>query len=192
MHRPGLVHRDVSARNVLVEEDGTFVLADLGLAQEADSGLTTSSCTAVADRRSSAVFLPLRWCSPEVLRTTRHTNKSDVWSLCVTLWEMITAGMVPYGQIQDCTVLQHQLETGRLLLAVPAGWVEQQHIDERPLAQRVVRLVSSCLAVHVEQRPDASQLLALVKQGMAEWDAECRQGADRIIKACKKYHSTAA
>ena len=101
IHRQRLVHRDVSARNVLVDRDGTFVLADLGLCQEEDSDMSPSS--SASTQPVPPTTIPLRWCSPDYLQTWRCTDKCDVWSLGVTLWECASGGRLPYSEIADNT-----------------------------------------------------------------------------------------
>jgi len=42
-------------------------------------------------------MIPYRWSAPEVLLKGKWTEKSDVWAFGVTLWELYTDGMIPYG-----------------------------------------------------------------------------------------------
>ena len=179
VHRHGLVHRDVSARNVLVDADGTFVLADLGLCQEADNYSSNMSGTAPAALMPATV--PLRWCSPDYLSTMRFTGKSDVWALGVTLWEMTSGGRLPYAEVVEQRTLQHQLESGLAALRVDREWIEMyEEGDERDLAGRVVALIETCMTRDVKRRPDAHQLVAIVQQQMAEWKSEAGEAAERV------------
>ena len=184
VHQHGLVHRDVSARNVLVEADGTFVLADLGLAQEADEPNSTPPV--------APTTMPLRWCSPEYLSTMRHTDKADVWALGVTLWEMTSGGRLPYGDITAERRLQEQLQSGLVKLRVDVAWGKRyEKTDERGLASRVIRLIDECLAVDVERRPTAEQVVVMVQKDMAEWDAECAEEAERVSRQWVDEHTAA-
>jgi len=84
-----IVHRDLSARNLLVKmEDGRFVVkvGDFGLSRLVASSYYTSS---------GGTF-PVKWSAPEVLQYERYSTKSDVWSFGVVLWELTERGKVPY------------------------------------------------------------------------------------------------
>ena len=179
------------ARNVLVEADGTFVLADLGLCQEADVHPSNSPGHATIPAAVAPTTIPLRWCSPDYLSTWRFTGSSDVWSLGVTLWECTSGGRLPYDHITVNTSLQQLLEAGRLRLTVDEQWVDRyQDTDERGLAVRVVRLIERCLTVEVEQRPSAEQLVGMVQHEIHEWEAECGKQAERVKRQWADDHTT--
>ena len=185
VHQHGLVHRDVSARNVLVDADGTFVLADLGLCQETDTGRAATDATAI-----TASAVPLRWCSPDYLSTGRVTGKLDVWALGVALWECTAGGRRPYGDISDQRWLQQQLTAGLLRLRVDSQWMQQyEGTDERGLVERVVRLIDTCMTVDVQLRPTAQHVVTLVASELAEWEAECGQEAERVRAAWQHDHA---
>ena len=83
-HRQGVVHRDVKPSNVLLDEEGNAYLSDFGIAarltDDADTPLTTT-----------LAFVP-----PEELRGEAHTARSDVFSLGVLSFQLVT-GVVPPG-----------------------------------------------------------------------------------------------
>ncbi|XP_065842985.1 uncharacterized protein [Oscarella lobularis] len=84
----GLVHRDLACRNVLVCENNLVKVSDFGLTRAIyDNG---------AYRQRTNRRLPLRWMSIEAIIHRIFTEKSDVWSFGVVLWEIFTFGCFPY------------------------------------------------------------------------------------------------
>ena len=57
-------------------------------------------------------MLPIRWMAPESLADGLFTNKSDVWSLGVTLWELTTFGSFPYQGLSNVEVVD-RVKLGR-------------------------------------------------------------------------------
>jgi len=90
----GLVHRDLAARNVLVHDDDTAKVSDFGLAKIGDFSLSSQR-------------FPIKWTAPESLRNNKFTNKSDMWSFGVLLWEIYSFGRVPYPRIPLADVVMH-------------------------------------------------------------------------------------
>jgi serine/threonine protein kinase len=90
-----VVHRDLACRNVLVGYGKILKIADFGLSKEID-GLYVSSTN---------TRLPVRWMAPEAITQRLFSEKSDVWSYGICLWELCTLGDLPYGYIsnQDVT-----------------------------------------------------------------------------------------
>jgi WD40 repeat protein/serine/threonine protein kinase/tetratricopeptide (TPR) repeat protein len=85
LHAAGVVHRDIKPGNIMVTADGAqAILMDLGLAQLADDveGRLT---------RTRQFIGTLRYASPEqILSVAKLDARSDVYSLGVTLWELLT------------------------------------------------------------------------------------------------------
>ncbi|XP_055357504.1 vascular endothelial growth factor receptor 1-like isoform X2 [Paramacrobiotus metropolitanus] len=82
-----IVHRDLAARNILICEGNVAKVSDFGLA------LQGSGC---ADRESKDA-LPVRWMPPESISSGIFSEKSDVWSFGVLMWEMFSLGALPYA-----------------------------------------------------------------------------------------------
>ena len=83
------IHRYLSARNVLVAKDLSCRIADFGMSRElhSDSEYYTSSGGRV----------PLRWTAPEAVFYKKYSEKSDVWSFGMTMYEIWSLGDKPWG-----------------------------------------------------------------------------------------------
>jgi serine/threonine-protein kinase len=86
-HRQGVIHRDVKPENILLRNDGTPVLSDFGIAHavEAQTGLT---------REGTSVGTP-HYMSPEQLRGEHVDGRTDLYSLGVVFYQLLT-GQLPY------------------------------------------------------------------------------------------------
>ena len=96
------IHRDLTARNILVGENNIVKVADFGLAR------------LIADDEYNAhegAKFPIKWTAPEAALYNRFSIKSDVWSFGILLTELVTYGRIPYPGMSNAEVLQ-QLERG--------------------------------------------------------------------------------
>ena len=100
-HARHIVHRDVKPQNVLIDEEGSAKVTDFGIARTLDEeGLT-------ADGR---VLGTTDYVSPEQALGQRVTGQSDLYSLGIVLYEMLT-GEVPFkGENQIAVAMKHVRE----------------------------------------------------------------------------------
>jgi len=100
-HERGIVHRDIKPSNIIVADDGTPKLADLGLARDVSgaSGSTTKDGTVVGTPH---------YMSPEQCRGDRDLDgRSDIYSLGATLFHMV-CGRTPYeGDSSVAVMMKH-------------------------------------------------------------------------------------
>ena len=98
-HRNGIVHRDVKPQNIIISTDGKVKVTDFGIARAASSNTINSS-----------VMGSVHYSSPEQARGGYSDYKSDIYSLGITLYEMLT-GTVPFdGDSTVAIAIKHLQE----------------------------------------------------------------------------------
>jgi serine/threonine-protein kinase len=97
-HKNHIVHRDIKPHNIMVTEDGRVKVTDFGIARAATASTVTNT---------SNVIGSVHYFSPEQARGGYTDEKSDIYSLGIVMYEMIT-GKVPYEGDSPITVaLKH-------------------------------------------------------------------------------------
>lgn len=112
-HRSGVIHRDIKPANVLVAESGGLKVADFGIAKAAfaESDVTTTG----------SILGTVTYLSPEQLRGEEPDQRSDIYSLGVTLYELL-AGRAPFEEeTQMAIAMKHLHEEPPPLRSVRAG-----------------------------------------------------------------------
>ncbi|WKY03267.1 hypothetical protein Q1695_004758 [Nippostrongylus brasiliensis] len=91
LHTKGCMHRDIACRNCLIDLKNNVVkITDFGLSKVAESYNIPPT-----------EKLPIRWQAPEVVLTRFYTEKSDVYSYGILLWEIFHNGSTPYKQFTN-------------------------------------------------------------------------------------------
>ena len=101
-HNNGIIHRDVKPQNIIISTDGKVKVADFGIARAA----TTNTV-------NSGVMGSVHYSSPEQSRGGYSDEKSDIYSLGITIYEMLT-GEVPFdGDTAVAVAIRHLQEEVR-------------------------------------------------------------------------------
>merc|ERR1712098_605595 len=91
MHGQNVIHRDLKPANVMVTSTGDLKLVDFGTSFDTTNLTRTIEQTIIG----TPAFI-----APEVVQRMKHTTKTDIWSLGVTVYQMIT-GSLPFVSC-DC------------------------------------------------------------------------------------------
>jgi len=101
------IHRDLAARNCMVNSDGVVKVADFGLSHDLfDDDYY---------RSESDKPLPIKWLAVECITEKKYSEKSDVWSFGILMWEVLTRGEQPYPDMKKEQVKEHVQKGGRLI-----------------------------------------------------------------------------
>jgi serine/threonine protein kinase/WD40 repeat protein len=175
-HRGGIIHRDIKPGNILLDEDGNAYLTDFGIAKD----LSIPSQTA-----SDMLIGSLDYISPEQARGERVTPRTDIYSLGVTLYEMIT-GHHPfegissverlYKHINDPLPIITTLDAGvqeavnTVIQKATAKNPEHRYADVLALAaefRAAVGVGATTLAVEAQLTQREHEILQLIVDGLA-------------------------
>lgn len=139
-HKNNLVHCDVKPHNILVMQDGRVKVADFGIARAVTSTTMTYNGNVVGS---------VHYFSPEQAKGTKITPKSDVYSLGVVLYEMLTGHLPFTGETTVSVALKHLQDQPRSIRSIDAQ-----------IPAVVEAIVFKAMSKDPNDRPDAS--------GMAE------------------------
>ena len=128
VHHAGLLHRDIKAHNVVLADDGRVVLMDFGTGQELESPSST-------DLAGTPLYL-----APEVLQGDAATVQSDIYSLGVLLFRLISGSYPVQASTTRDLRLAHERNERTTLTAshpeVPGSLVRVIERATAPLAER--------------------------------------------------------
>lgn len=175
-HRVGIVHRDIKPENIMLRPDGYIKVLDFGLAKLADSrfiaGATVFDSAAGPVDVSSGLFMgTIRYMSPEQARGLHVDARSDIFSLGVVLFEMLT-GTQPFTAKDKTKLVESILQDESPPL--------RAYLDEVP--DRLEAIIAKCLAKKKDERyKSADELLADLKLLKDELSAESTTRASHLI-----------
>lgn len=99
-HEKGIIHRDIKPQNIMLLQDGTIKVADFGIARFLQSETTTMTDKAIGS---------VHYIAPEQARGDYITDKADIYSVGVMLYEMLT-GKLPFVADNAVSVALMQLQ----------------------------------------------------------------------------------
>ena len=163
-HNEGYIHRDVKPGNILIRHDGTALLSDFGIARAAETATMTMG----------AIGSPA-YMSPEQIRGEELTPQSDLYSLGIVLFEMVTGRRPFTGEGGTGSGSLSRLRR-----------IEQQQLHDPPpdprrwnpsLPEAAVRVIMRALEKHPDGRwPDAASMVKAWEDALQLDHAALSQG----------------
>ncbi|HSS22366.1 MAG TPA: protein kinase [Pyrinomonadaceae bacterium] len=102
-HRSGIIHRDIKPDNIMVRSDGYVKVLDFGLAKLSEPRLPSGSADP-AFTQAGATMGTLAYMSPEQAAGDAIDQRTDIWSLGVVLYELVTRQKPFQGATRQATV----------------------------------------------------------------------------------------
>ncbi|CAB1330003.1 unnamed protein product [Coregonus sp. 'balchen'] len=150
-----LVHGNVAAQNVLIGPGFSVRVSGLGLAfevrQRQTDKLANRRCQndKLANQRTAEV--PLKWQAPERIMKHPTTDRSDVWSFGIFLYELITLGSPPYPDLEPECVFLHLQKSYRMKRPDNCGgplydlmkYCWMWSFKDRPVFSAIIKLLGS-------------------------------------------------
>ena len=135
LHSKNIIHRDIKSQNLLLSSEGRIKISDFGISinkNNIDSNIIVGS--------------PY-WMSPEVIIRDNYNEKTDIYSLGITIYELVE-GFPPYSEFKPAIAMKKIIQNPIKSLK-----------NDNKYSKELNDFVKLCLNVDFNERPNVSQLL---------------------------------
>ncbi|XP_064388305.1 deleted in malignant brain tumors 1 protein-like isoform X2 [Halichondria panicea] len=139
------IHRDLAARNCMLDSSGDIRVGDFGLAEN------VYSTGYYRQNERANIKLPYKWMALESLNDAIFTEKTDVWSYGVTMWEVFSGGQIPYPGVDVVTLVKFLQRGSRLDSPVNAA-----------CTTNISAVMQRCWLEDSEERPSFADLSSIM------------------------------
>ncbi|MGN0355912.1 MAG: Stk1 family PASTA domain-containing Ser/Thr kinase [Muricoprocola sp.] len=150
-HNNGIVHRDIKPQNIIISTDGKVKVTDFGIARATNSNTI-----------STTVMGSVHYSSPEQARGGYSDAKSDIYSLGITMYEMLT-GRVPFdGDTTVAIAIKHLQEE----MVPPSVYVQD-------LPRSIVQIINKCTQKSSDRRyANMEEVIRDLKESLVHPDGD--------------------
>ncbi|KAL3679475.1 hypothetical protein R1sor_022431 [Riccia sorocarpa] len=152
LHRRGIVHRDLKAANLLIDEHDVVKVCDFGVAR-IKPAVASSHGGGNWTAEMTAETGTYRWMSPEVLEHKPYDHKADVYSFGIMIWEVLT-GEIPYAGLTPLQAAIGVVQRG-LRPVMPAT-----------VPPKLAGLAELCWHQDPDQRPEFNEAVTILEELM--------------------------
>ncbi|XP_064389990.1 uncharacterized protein LOC135337903 isoform X2 [Halichondria panicea] len=139
------IHRDLAARNCMLDSSGDVRVGDFGLAED------VYSTGYFRQNERADIKLPYKWMALESLNDAIFTEKTDVWSYGVTMWEVFSGGQIPYPGVDVRTLVKFLQRGNRLDAPVNTACTAE-----------ISAVMQRCWLEDYEERPSFTDLSSIM------------------------------
>ena len=173
-HQNQIIHRDIKPQNILMDESGNVKITDFGIAM----ALEDTSFT-----RTNSVLGTVHYLSPEQARGGTATKKSDIYSLGIVLYELLTGELPFSGESAVAIALKHlQSETPSVKAIVPSIPQSLENVVLKATAKDPVHRYSSV----EEMKEDLETVLSDARSHEAKFSPPIDDAVTKLIPAIKE------
>jgi serine/threonine protein kinase len=185
-HKRGIVHRDVKPGNIVVSSEGVVKVVDFGIARLVDGGLT----------QTNMLIGTIAYMSPQQIQGDRADERSDIWAMGVTCWELI-AGERPFNGDNHAALMMKIIsgDPPALSKKVPGSPAELDSVVSRMMNRDIAERFQTMEEVLLELEPvwrriQLGTVSQLIESGKTLLESQDLLRAQRVLREALQIDSS--